>query len=312
MVQSETGEDRAGQPGDEPVALVRIGELARRTGVRAETIRAWERRYEIVSPTRSEGGFRLYSPAQEDRIRSMRDLIAQGVAPAQAAEQVRHGAATPRPSPEPAGTGSPDGDAEALTAALLAYDEETANTVLDRSLGAFSLDVVTGAVILPAMADIGRRWTRGEVSIAQEHFATHVVRGRLLGLARGWGSGFGPRAVLGCPPGELHDIGLIVFGLALRGRGWRVVYLGPDTPVDMILEAARRLDPAAVVLSTTDPALLSAAESGLRETARLRPLWIGGAGAGEPEASRIGARHLPGRPTEAAVRLASEAAPRVA
>lgn len=303
MVQTET--TNGDESGEQPEALVRIGELARRTGVRAETIRAWERRYDVVSPARTEGGFRLYSPAHEDRIRAMRELIAQGVAPAQAAERVRRGAATV-PSASVATTGSPDIDAARLNEALLAYDEEKADAVLDRALAAFTVDVVTGAVILPAMADIGDRWARGEVSIAQEHFATHVVRGRMLGLARGWGAGYGPRAVLACPPGELHDLGLIAFGLSLHNRGWRVVFLGPDTPVEMIIEATRRLDPAIVVLSSTDPDLVAQAEDGLRQAARLRPLWIGGAGASEPLAASLGAGFLGGRPAEAAVRLASE------
>jgi MerR family transcriptional regulator, light-induced transcriptional regulator len=77
---------------------------------------------------------------------------------------------------------------------------------------------------------VGERWQDGRLSVAQEHFATNLIRGRLLGLARGWGAGSGHRAVLACVPGELHDIGLIVFGLCLRERGWRITYLGADTP----------------------------------------------------------------------------------
>jgi methanogenic corrinoid protein MtbC1 len=90
------------------------------------------------------------------------------------------------------------------------------------------------------------------VSIAQEHFASNVLRGRLLGLARGWGRGTGPRALLACPEGEHHDLGLIAFGLALRERGWRIDYLGSDTPVASIAEAAEAIAPELLVL-TGDP-----------------------------------------------------------
>ena len=76
-----------------------------------------------------------------------------------------------------------------------------------------------------------------------------MLRGRLLGLARGWGLGLGPVAVLACLPGEQHDLGLIAFGLALRARGWRIVYLGTDTPIETIEEASRQLDPSLVVLT---------------------------------------------------------------
>ena len=102
---------------------------------------------------------------------------------------------------------------------------------------------------MPYLHDVGDRWQRGELSIAQEHFATNVLRGRLLGLARGWGRGDGPRALLACPEGERHDLGLIAFGLALRDQGWRIHYLGPDTPVESLEEAAQRTAPTVIVLS---------------------------------------------------------------
>jgi DNA-binding transcriptional MerR regulator len=299
---SETGPSRADDAaGSESAAHVRIGELSRRTGVRAETVRAWERRYGIVEPARSAGGFRLYSPADEARVEAMRALIAEGVSAAEAATLVKSGAGAAAPSVR-----SPDAEAERLRAALEAYDEEAANRALDRALSAFSLDVFTGAVVLPAVAAIGRRWAAGDVSVAQEHFATTVVRGRLLALSRGWGSGLGPLALLACPPGEQHDIGLIAFGLSLRNRGWRIVYLGQETPLDTLAEAARRLAPALVVVGVAAAEPLASAVGGLTEVAALAPVWVGGAGASEEIARRAGARVLEDRPAEAAARLARD------
>jgi DNA-binding transcriptional MerR regulator len=289
--------------GSESAAHVRIGELSRRTGVRAETVRAWERRYGIVEPARSAGGFRLYSPADEARVEAMRALIAEGVSAAEAATLVKSGAGAAAPSVR-----SPDAEAERLRAALEAYDEEAANRALDRALSAFSLDVFVGAVVLPAVAAIGSRWAAGEVSVAQEHFATSVVRGRLLALSRGWGSGLGPLALLACPPGEQHDIGLIAFGLSLRNRGWRIVYLGQETPLDTLAEAARRLAPALVVVGVAAAEPLASAVGGLAEVAALAPVWVGGAGASEEIARRAGARVLDKRPAEAAARLARDVA----
>ena len=78
----------------------------------------------------------------------------------------------------------------------------------------------------------------GDATVAQEHFASNLIRGRLLGIGRGWDSGEGPRAVLACAPGEQHDLGLIAFGLTLNRRGWRITYLGPDTPVDSLVDTA--------------------------------------------------------------------------
>ena len=89
------------------------------------------------------------------------------------------------------------------------------------------------------------------MSVAQEHFASALLRGRLLGLARGWGNAGSPLALLACVPGDQHDLGLICFGLALRRHGWRITYLGPDTPLDTVGETARLLGPALVVLTAT-------------------------------------------------------------
>ena len=82
------------------------------------------------------------------------------------------------------------------------------------------------------------------MSIAQEHFATWCCADGCSGLARGWGHGVGPLALLACLPGERHDLGLLVFGLALRARGWRIAYLGADTPVEIVGETADALEPA--------------------------------------------------------------------
>ena len=166
-----------------------------------------------------------------------------------------------------------------------------------------TLDTVLAEVALPYMHELGQRWERGEVSVAQEHFASTVLRGRLLGLARGWGRGLGPRALLACLPGEQHDLGLIAFGLTLRARGWRIAYLGGDMPIESVISAAHAIDPAFVVLSAVDP------ESFLRFATELRALagehrtCIGGAGAREAEATAIGATLLSGGPVEEADRL---------
>ena len=157
------------------------------------------------------------------------------------------------------------------------------------------------------MAEIGSRWAGGEASVAQEHFTTSIVRGRLLAISRGWGSGRGPLALLACPPREQHDIGLIAFGLSLRNRGWRIVYLGQDTPLDTLAETVEQLAPALVVLSVAAADSHASAVRGLLGVAAVVPVWIGGPGATEEMVRRAGAGFLKERPTEAAARLASDA-----
>src|SRR5581483_8061056 len=134
-------------------------------------------------------------------------------------------------------------------AALAAFDEPRAQSVLDSLLAQLSLDTFLRDVVLPYLHELGELWRSGEASVAQEHFASNVLRGRLLGLARGWGLGLGPSVVLACAPGEQHDLGLIGFAVALRSRGWRIVYLGADTPLESVVDAARSSAPVFVVVS---------------------------------------------------------------
>jgi MerR family transcriptional regulator, light-induced transcriptional regulator len=79
---------------------------------------------------------------------------------------------------------------------------------------------------MPYLRELGERWARNEIAVAQEHFASRLIEGRPLTLARGWNRGPGRRAVLACPSGEQHTLPLVCFGLVLRTRGWRIVYLG--------------------------------------------------------------------------------------
>jgi MerR family transcriptional regulator, light-induced transcriptional regulator len=144
------------------------------------------------------------------------------------------------------------------------------------------------------LRELGERWERGEASIAQEHFASAVLRGRLLGLARGWGLGVGPLAVLAGLPGEQHDLGLIAFGLVLRTRGWRIVHLGPDAPIDTVEDVCRQLQPSLVVLyAVTDERVQHAVES-LGALASRHRVALGGAGASSGARVPEGVRLLTG------------------
>jgi MerR family transcriptional regulator, light-induced transcriptional regulator len=302
--------DSVKQPG-----RVRIGELGRRVGVRPETLRAWERRYALLEPDRSAGGYRLYSGADEARVRAMTALLEQGLSAAEAAQLARDSPVSPTPAvagaPVSAPVGHPVLDREVglLLGAIEAFDEPTANAIVDEALAAFTLQTALSALFLPALAELGAGWARGEVTVAEEHFATELLRARLLGLARGWGTGTGPLALLACPPGERHDLGLIAFGLAIREHGWRIAFLGADMPTRTIGEAAQRLDPAAVIVSAVEARRFERALPLLRELAQYHVVLIGGAGATAELARSIGGAQLAGGPVEAATWVAGEQPP---
>ncbi|HET6696434.1 MAG TPA: cobalamin B12-binding domain-containing protein [Gaiellaceae bacterium] len=279
---------------------LRIGELSRRVGVSPELLRAWEGRYGLLQPTRSAGGFRLYSEADEDRIKRMRAYQDQGLSAAEAARLALEPGTDQRPAPE-----SPALDFGVFAETLESFDEPAAQAAFDRALQTLSLDALLRDLLLPYLHDLGERWEAGTVTVAQEHFASNVVRGRLLGLARGWGQGAGPLAVLACAPGEQHDLALIAFGLALRARGWRIAYLGPDTPVETLRETAQSLEPRVVVVSATASRNLSRLGNELVALGRDAPLALAGAGATPALAEAAGAALLSEDPVTEADRVAT-------
>jgi DNA-binding transcriptional MerR regulator len=290
---------------DHPVTLLRIGELSRRVGVSEHVLRAWERRYGLPVPVRSEGGFRLYSPADEARIRRMQRHIADGLSSAQAAQA----ALAEEPSTSPADTAGgpspvgPGAAARALTLALDNFDEPTAQAAIDRLLSDYTVETVLRDVLLPYLRRLGDRWASGEISVAHEHFASNLLRGRLTNLARGWGTGNGPTAVLACAPGEQHDLPLLMLGITLSRLGWRIVYLGVDTPLDVLSQVAVQRRPDLIVIALTVPQRLNQHLTRLTELADTVPLAIAGAGATSGLAEQTRAQLITTDPVTAAEQL---------
>ncbi|MBV9822930.1 MAG: MerR family transcriptional regulator [Actinobacteria bacterium] len=270
------------QPSPTAAGSYRIGELARRVGLSEHVLRAWERRYEVVRPTRTPSGYRLYSTADEQRLRQMIRLVQQGMPPAEAARAVLSGPTAVATGPlDPATARLVAASRRRLRTALFAMAEPRSQAVLDEVLAVVPLEVAIARVLLPVLREIGEGWQDGQVSVAQEHFATAILRGRLAGLARGWGERSGPRALLACPPDERHDLGLLMFGLLLARRGWSISYLGADTPISAVSATAEAQRVDVVVLAAVEAARLAAVADGVRElAARVRVVLAGPGAAG--------------------------------
>ncbi len=185
-------------------------------------------------------------------------------------------------------------------------DEATAAAQLDRILSMYSLMTVIDDIVIPYLVDLGTRWERGESTISEEHFATFVLRGRLMALARGWGAGDGPLALLGCAPGEDHDLGLICFGLGLRQQGWRIVMLGPNTPIETLEASASAMSPKLIVVTSASSDRLLEVRGELGELARGNRLMLGGSGATRELAEATGAEFSEGSPMRAAAQVPRE------
>jgi MerR family transcriptional regulator, light-induced transcriptional regulator len=300
LYSTSVNEQQRRQPTPDPgPGYLRIGELARRTGVSPELLRAWEQRYGLLQPTRTPGGFRLYSAADEARVQRMQSLVSGGLAAAQAARLVLSGG-EPEPRTDSGSATTLEEAAGNLSAALDRLDEQAANIALDRLFSTYTVETVLQEVVLPYLHRLGERWEAGEVSVAQEHFASNLLRGRLLGLAQSWGQGQGPLAILACVPGEHHELGLLVFGVALRRRGWRITYLGTDSPIGAVADLSRSLAPAVVVLLSINPDNFLDHTREINELAKQVPVMIAGTGATPKVARHTQTRVLDQDPVSAA------------
>jgi DNA-binding transcriptional MerR regulator len=283
------------------VDVLRIGELSTITGVSRSTLRMWERRYGLVVPTRLANGYRVYSPDDVARVLAMRRGLSRGVGAAEAAAAARVARAdAAEASSYPAVAALAD-----IRSAFEEWDAARGSRAVQRAVVTLGLGVALTDVLLPYLRDIGERWARGEIAVAQEHFASQAIRGVLIRLAAGWEEAPGPTALLACAPGEEHDIGLVCFGLVLRGfHGWRIAFLGGSTPLADVFKAAHALSPRAIVLSAVVPERFRDGRPSLTRLAARFRVALAGAGATSRLAGAVGAELLPGDPVTAAAVLA--------
>ena len=256
--------------------------VSQQLGVAPGTLRAWEQRYGIVHPTRSDGGYRLYDDSDVDILRVMADLVAEGTQPAQAAEQIRSGIA---PSSRDASrTDSPAGlpDPAALIDASRAFDARALERALDAAFAGAGFEYVIDGWLVAAMGAVGDAWAAGQLDVAQEHFISAGVMRRLASAFDAAGNGRGSRHVVtGLAPGSTHEIATLAFATMLRRAGLRVTYLGPDLPVPSWVQAVRVSRPDAVVIGAPRDADTQAATDvarALRETGLPTAVYVGGHG----------------------------------
>jgi DNA-binding transcriptional MerR regulator len=275
-----------------------IKQAAQRAGLTIPTIRAWERRYGVVAPTRTAGGYRLYDDEAIARLAAMRRLVeVDGIRPSQAADEVRtRGAASV------AGTTQPlDGDGElaerpdaqrgapiAETASVVAALQDAARRLdlvaferlLDEAFAAQRFEAAATAVIYPALRAIGEDWAAGQIDVAKEHAASEAIRRRLGRFYDAAVDVTSPLdVVVGLPPGCQHEIGAMGFAVAARRRGLSVLYLGANVPVDSWALTSDALGMAVAVVGAIgedDVAEAAAVVEALRSSSNRPAVVVGG------------------------------------
>ena len=253
--------------------LYSVAAVARHTGVPAVTLRAWERRYGFPRPSRASGGRRLYTQRDISTVRALRLQTDQGVPISRAIALLGDQSSPAPPADEPIGAGSPLATlGDQLLEALLDLAAGRAESVLSEALSRLSVEDVCLGLLQPALNEIGRRWHVGEASVAQEHFATGLVRARLSSLLQHALIGVDQPAILAaCPPGEWHELGLLMLCLFLARRGYSVGYLGANLPAHELARLVTQSTPRLVLLSAQTDETAEALGETLRGLRRLPP-----------------------------------------
>ncbi len=262
--------------------------VVRRSGVSADLLRAWEKRYQAVTPSRSDGGHRLYSDADIERLRLIKDAMAGGrrigdVAslPTEEIARLVSEDAAQQQLVAPAATDNEDA-AQLLADAIAAVrraDQGTLRVILSRALFTRTPERFTTDIATPFMYELGELWHRGELTPAHEHAASEVMR-RLMHDMLGMlpPPDGAPRLVVATLTGQRHEIGALFAATAAALDGWRVTYLGSDLPGPDIARVALDVGARAVALSitTANPALADELSLLRKRLGTAVPILVGG------------------------------------
>jgi DNA-binding transcriptional MerR regulator/methylmalonyl-CoA mutase cobalamin-binding subunit len=234
-----------------------IKQAAARSGVNVALLRAWERRYHVVEPTRTDAGYRLYDDDAIARLRAMRSLVEAGWSPRQAAAHLEEASADELRALSTVDTttangASPENLVDAFVEAAAKLDAVAVERSLDEMFASGTFERVAEDHLFPALRALGNAWGAGEVDVAGEHAASAAVLRRLSMAFEAAGTGRSDEApvVVGLPPGARHEIGALAFATAARRAGVSVIYLGADVPVPSWVAAVSTAGARAVAFGT--------------------------------------------------------------
>lgn len=269
-----------------------IKRAAELTGVAPATLRAWERRYGLGKPLRTESGYRLYDERALADIRAMQRLLDDGWAPKQASIEVLAREPGTRTVAAAAGAGAIEADeiAEFLQAART-LDEVRLRTLLDAVFARLSFEMAVDEWLAPALRALGQSWADGDMEIASEHFVSAAVMRR---LAQAFEAApfvrSGPMVLVGLPEGSFHEIGALSFATAARRAGIRAIYLGANLPLDSWMRAVEAEPVAAVVVSVVADHEVGSTRALFDALAVSHPTLL--AASGGPRAAEVGGSGL--------------------
>jgi len=233
------------------------------TGILPVTLRAWERRHEVLNPHRGDNRYRLYSDRDIATLRWIKNRVDSGISISSAVTELRQlqqnggmleaAPVIPFSAPKPIVPPIPPEEiGHSLYQALIKHDEARASQLLRDAYAMYDLPTYILKTLIPALVEIGNAWYNGEITVTTEHFGSAYIRGNLLSIFQAFPSRTSaPFILVGCAPTELHEIGSLMLAVMLRSEGFRVEYLGPDLPLDDLVDYAKFEHPAMVVMAAT-------------------------------------------------------------
>jgi DNA-binding transcriptional MerR regulator len=260
------------------VPLYNIQAVAGATGVPAITLRSWERRYGVPQPKRDPKGYRLYSERDIALTKWLRDRVEHGVGISRAVNML-HVLEQEQPQPAEQRTLDLRDQRQRMMEAIRRLDENMVNRVVAEGLMVASVEQVCLHLLQPVLYEIGEMWASGRLSVTTEHVASNLIRLHIAQLVRISAVPLRQEQIIvGCAPGEQHDIGALILTLFLRRRGYDVIYAGASVePTDFIADVLR-VSPAAVCLSAGSPKTAQTLATIFKDLERQfgGPLFFGG------------------------------------
>lgn len=246
------------------------------TGVNAVTLRAWERRYGLIKPSRTPKGHRLYSRSDIRLVEEILGRLSQGMTISQVAKDILENT-TGISGYEDSKTW--DQYAEKMIAATVGFDEQQLDLVYNDAMSLYPIDIVTSRLLLPLLGELGNRWAIKTGSVAEEHFFSMYLRNKLGARFHHQNlSNNGPKLIMACLPGEHHEFGILLFALTAHSKGYRIILLGTDLPVSELKQVANKTQSEGIVLAGSAALQCDSLSENLESLTRSVsiPVFIGG------------------------------------
>ena len=285
-----------------------IKRAAELTGISVATLRAWERRYGVVSPKRSDGGYRLYGPEDVRALAIMNSLVTDGWSAREAAAETLRRLAAPEPAgragagrsarvspirPHGPSRGPQSEDAEAFLRAAERLDAASATAVLDARFALGTFEHVVDDWLMPTLRLVGEAWAHGRLTVAGEHLVSYAVQRRLAAAYEAAsGRNDGPGLLIGLPTGARHELGLLAFAVAARRAGFATAYVGADLPAEEWVRAVELRHASGIVMAVPRTDDINAAHAIVDAVHARHPEVVIGLGGSEQEAIADGVVHL--------------------